>query len=440
MTDATANGISDRSEAATGRRDIGIKKRYAAERRFKAYGMIAIGLGVAFLFILLWSVVSKGYTAFWQSEIEVPITFSEEVLGTVEDGAKNQSKLMMANYPQLARDGLIQLLDIDPENKEAVSAASALVSQGVRVELRDMVLNDLSIIGNTEDVWLYASSELDSALKGSYDLTVEESRRPISDLQLEYIERLEEIGALEQNFNWGLFTFGASSRAETAGLGVAIIGSAYMMLIVLALALPIGVAASIYLEEFAPKNRFTDLIEVNINNLAAVPSIVFGILGLAVFINWFGLPRSAAVVGGLVLTLMTLPTIIIATRAALRAVPPSIRWAALGLGASKTQTVFHHVLPLAAPGILTGTIIGLAQALGETAPLLLIGMVAFVADYPQTPMDSATALPVQIYMWANEAERAFQERTSGAIMILLGFLALMNLTAIFLRRRFERRW
>ena len=440
MTDATANDISARSKAAAGRRDIGIKKRYAAERRFKAYGMIAIGLGVTFLFILLWSVVSKGYTAFWQSEIKVPITFSEEVLGTPQEGAESPTKLMMANYPQLARDGLIQLLDIDPEDKQAVSAANGLISQGVRVELRDMVLNDLSIIGTTEDVWLYASSELDSALKGSYDLSVEESRRPISDLQLQYIERLEELGALEQNFNWGLFTFGASSRAETAGVGVAIIGSAYMMLIVLALALPIGVAASIYLEEFAPKNKFTDLIEVNINNLAAVPSIVFGILGLAVFINWFGLPRSAALVGGLVLTLMTLPTIIIATRAALRAVPPSIRWAALGLGASKTQTVFQHVLPLAAPGILTGTIIGLAQALGETAPLLLIGMVAFVADYPETPLDASTALPVQIYMWANEAERAFQERTSGAIMILLGFLALMNLTAIFLRRRFERRW
>jgi phosphate transport system permease protein len=213
-----------------------------------------------------------------------------------------------------------------------------------------------------------------------------------------------------------------------------------MMAIVLALALPIGVAASIYLEEFAPKNRLTDLIEVNINNLAAVPSIVYGLLGLAVFVNWFGLPRSAALVGGLVLTLMTLPTIIIATRAALRAVPPSIRAAALGLGASKMQMVFHHVLPLAVPGILTGTIIGLAHALGETAPLLLIGMVAFVANYPATPMDPSTALPVQIYMWANEAERAFVERTSGAIMVLLIFLALMNLSAVLLRRRFERRW
>ncbi|MCQ0989374.1 phosphate ABC transporter permease PstA [Jiella marina] len=439
MSDTTANGLAETS-ARPERRDIGIKKRYAAERRFKAYGIIAIAIGLAFLVALLWSVFSKGYTAFWQTEIQVPITFSEEVLGTPEQANQSQTKLMMANYPQIAREGLAQLLDVDTSDRDAMRAVGALISDGVRIELRDMVLNDLSIIGTTQDVWLYASSELDSALKGQYDLAVPENRRPISDLQLQYIETLQEQGAIEQRFNTGLFTFGASSRAETAGVGVAIIGSLYMMLIVLALALPIGVAASIYLEEFAPKNKFTDLIEVNINNLAAVPSIVFGLLGLAVFINWFGLPRSAALVGGLVLTLMTLPTIIIATRAALRAVPPSIRWAALGVGASKTQTVFHHVLPLAAPGILTGTIIGLAQALGETAPLLLIGMVAFVADYPSTPMDPATALPVQIYMWANEAERAFVERTSGAIIILLAFLAIMNLTAIFLRRRFERRW
>ncbi|WAP70755.1 phosphate ABC transporter permease PstA [Jiella pelagia] len=440
MSDATANGIADTAAGRKPRRDIGIKKRYAAERRFKAYGIIAIAIGLSFLVMLMWSIFSKGYTAFWQTEIRVPITFSEEVLGTAEQANESQTKLLMANYPQLARDGLVQLLGINPDDKKAVSAANGLISSGTRVALRDIVMNDLSVIGRTEDVWLYASSELDSALKGQYDLSVEESRRPISDLQLQYIQKLQQAGAIEQRFNWGLFTSGASSRAETAGVGVAIIGSLYMMGIVLVLALPIGVAASIYLEEFAPKNRFTDLIEVNINNLAAVPSIVFGLLGLAVFINWFGLPRSAALVGGLVLTLMTLPTIIIATRAALRAVPPSIRAAALGLGASKNQTVFHHVLPLAMPGILTGTIIGLAQALGETAPLLLIGMVAFVADYPSTPLDPSTALPVQIYMWANEAERAFVERTSGAIIILLGFLAIMNVSAILLRRRFERRW
>ncbi len=254
------------------------------------------------------------------------------------------------------------------------------------------------------------------------------------------MNQLAEAGILKKSFNTGIFTFGASSRPEAAGVGVAALGSFYMMLIVLVLSLPIGVAASIYLEEFAPKNRLTDLIEVNINNLAAVPSIVYGLLGLAVFINFAGMPRSAAVVGGFVLTLMTLPTIIIATRAALKAVPPSIRSAALGLGASKMQTIFHHVLPLAMPGILTGTIIGLAHALGETAPLLLIGMVAFVVDYPGSPMEPSTALPVQIYMWANEAERAFVERTSGAIIILLIFLVVMNLGAILLRRRFERRW
>jgi len=313
-------------------------------------------------------------------------------------------------------------------------------SDGVRVQLRQMVMDNPSLIGTTQTVPVLAAADIDSAYKGQIDLSVAEANRKVSDRQVAWMKTLTGEGMMSEAFNWGLFTNGASSRPETSGLGVALVGSFYMMLIVLVLALPIGVAASIYLEEFAKKNRLTDLIEVNINNLAAVPSIVFGLLGLAVFINFFNLPRSASIVGGLVLTLMTLPTIIIATRSALRAVPPSIRAAALGLGASKTQMVFHHVLPLAAPGILTGTIIGLAQALGETAPLLLIGMVAFVANMPTTPMDPATALPVQIFMWANEAERAFVERTSGAIIVLLLFLAVMNIAAIILRRRFERRW
>jgi phosphate transport system permease protein len=315
-----------------------------------------------------------------------------------------------------------------------------MISDGVRSQLRDMVVSDPEIIGTTQTVSLLAAGDIDSAVKGQINLDVAETSRKVSDQQVGWMKQLTDSGALAKEFNTGIFFNGASSRPEAAGVGVALIGSFYMMLIVLVLSLPIGVAASIYLEEFAPKNRFTDLIEVNINNLAAVPSIVYGLLGLAVFINFMGLPRSASLVGGLVLTLMTLPTIIIATRAALKAVPPSIRAAALGLGASKMQTIFHHVLPLAMPGILTGTIIGLAHALGETAPLLLIGMVAFVANYPTTPMDPSTALPVQIYMWANEAERAFVERTSGAIMILLLFLILMNVGAILLRRRFERRW
>jgi len=314
------------------------------------------------------------------------------------------------------------------------------VSDSTRAQLRALVVANPKIIGTTQTVSLLASGDLDSANKGQIDLSVDEKRRKIDDRQVGWMNQLKAAGQLTTEFNWGLLTFGASSRPESAGLGVALIGSAYMMLIVVLVGVPLGVAASIYLEEFARKNRFTDFIEVNINNLAAVPSIVFGLLGLAVFINFFGMPRSAPIVGGLVLTLMTLPTIIIATRAALRSVPPSIRTAALGVGASKMQMVFDHVLPLATPGILTGTIIGLARALGETAPLLLIGMVAFVADAPSNPLQPATALPVQIFMWTNEAERAFVERTSGAIIVLLVFLAIMNITAIILRRRFERRW
>ncbi|UVK40158.1 phosphate ABC transporter permease PstA [Mesorhizobium sp. AR10] len=422
------------------RRDIGLKARYAAERRFRIYGVMAISVGLAFLAIMLITIVSKGYTAFWQTTVSLPISFDEKVIDPSNKRATDPSVLIKANYPKLAEKALIAKLGINPDDKPTIQKLKGFLSEGARVQLRDIVAADPSVIGLTRDVNILAAANLDSAFKGQIDLGVEEARRKVSDQQIAWMNKLRADGAMAEHFNTGLFTYGASSRPETSGMGVAIIGSFYMMVIVLLLALPIGVAASIYLEEFAKKNRFTDLIEVNINNLAAVPSIVFGLLGLAVFINFLGMPRSAAFVGGLVLTLMTLPTIIIATRAALAAVPPSIRSAALGLGASKMQMVFHHILPLAAPGILTGTIIGLARALGETAPLLLIGMVAFVADYPTTPFDPATALPVQIYMWANEAERAFVERMSGAIIILLVFLMAMNITAIVLRRRFERRW
>ncbi len=429
--------------AAPARRDIGLKRRYRAERRFRFCGIAAIAIGIFFLGALLFTVVRSGYTAFWQTSISLPVTFDAGIIDPEGKRGSDAGVLAAANYPLLARNALAAKLGLDVEtgvNKTDLRLLSGMISQGVRTQLRDMVIADPSIVGTTRDVWVLAAADIDSAQKGQIDMSVPESRRKVKDRQVEWMKTLTADGAMAGRFNRGLFAFGASSRPETAGMGVALIGSVYMMLIVLVLALPIGVAASIYLEEFAPKNRWTDLIEVNINNLAAVPSIVFGLLGLAVFVNFMGLPRSASLVGGLVLTLMTLPTVIIATRAALKAVPPSIRSGALGIGASKMQTVFHHVLPLAAPGILTGTIIGLAQALGETAPLLLIGMVAFVADYPATPMDPATALPVQIYMWANEAERAFVERTSGAIIILLLFLAAMNLAAILLRRRFERRW
>ncbi|MER8626320.1 MULTISPECIES: phosphate ABC transporter permease PstA [unclassified Mesorhizobium] len=438
MTDIPLDTMA--GAVARPRRDIGLKARYAAERRFRIYGVIAISVGLAFLAIMLITIVSKGYTAFWQTTVTLPITFDEKVIDPSNKRATDPNVLIKANYPKLAENALVAKLGIDPANKPMMLKLKGFLSEGARVQLRDIVSADPSVIGTTRDVDILAAANLDSAFKGQIDLGVDEARRKVSNQQIDWMNKLKAEGAMAEHFNTGLFSYGASSRPETSGMGVAIIGSFYMMVIVLLLALPIGVAASIYLEEFAKKNRFTDLIEVNINNLAAVPSIVFGLLGLAVFINFLGMPRSASFVGGLVLTLMTLPTIIIATRAALAAVPPSIRSAALGLGASKMQMVFHHILPLAAPGILTGTIIGLARALGETAPLLLIGMVAFVADYPTTPFDPATALPVQIYMWANEAERAFVERMSGAIIILLVFLMAMNITAIVLRRRFERRW
>ncbi|TCL75493.1 phosphate ABC transporter permease PstA [Rhizobium sp. BK251] len=422
------------------RRDIGIKRRYAAERRFRAYGIAAICFGIFFLAVLLSTVIRNGYSAFQQTAITLPIEFSEKVLDPNNKRATDPSVLVAANYQVLLRDALVRELGINPSSRPDVRDATSMISKGAPIQLRDMVVADPSLIGKTVNVTVLADANIDSANKGQIDLGVAEQNRKVNDKQVAWMGELKTKGALFKEFNTGLFVNGNSSRPEAAGLGVAIVGSFYLMLTVLVLSLPIGVAASIYLEEFAPKNRLTDLIEVNINNLAAVPSIVYGLLGLAVFINFAGLPRSAALVGGLVLTLMTLPTIIIATRAALRAVPPSIRAAALGLGASKMQMVFHHVLPLAMPGILTGTIIGLAHALGETAPLLLIGMVAFVANFPATPLDPSTALPVQIYMWANEAERAFVERTSGAIIVLLLFLIAMNIGAILLRRRFERRW
>jgi phosphate transport system permease protein len=438
MTDVVSSpaGVLDKPA----RRDIGIKRRYRAERRFRAYGVAALSFGLLFLALLLWSVVSKGYTAFQQTMITVPVEFSEQVIDKDNERATDPQKLMTANYPIIARNALAKALGVAENDTSGLRAVNQMISNSVRSQLRDMVVANPQIIGTTQTVSLLAAGDIDSAWKGQINLEVSEDNRKVSDQQVGWMNKLAEAGALAKHFNGGIFFNGASSRPEAAGVGVALIGSFYMMLIVLVLSLPIGVAASIYLEEFAPKNKFTDLIEVNINNLAAVPSIVYGLLGLAVFVNFMGMPRSASLVGGLVLTLMTLPTIIIATRAALKAVPPSIRAAALGLGASKMQTIFHHVLPLAMPGILTGTIIGLAHALGETAPLLLIGMVAFVANYPTTPMDPSTALPVQIYMWANEAERAFVERTSGAIIILLLFLIVMNVGAILLRRRFERRW
>ncbi|WP_182418000.1 phosphate ABC transporter permease PstA [Bartonella sp. HY038] len=428
------------SAAPKPRRDIGLKKRYRAERRFKAYGISAIAIGILFLLILMTSILSNGYTVFGQTTMILSVKLDKAIIDPKDQRATNPNVLLTANYPLLVRNSLAEQLGVSLDDRAKLRQINAMFSDGVRVQLREMVTKDPSIIGSTQTVKVLASSDIDQAYKGHIDLSAPETNRKVSDQQVAWMNELAKDGALYKAFNTGFFINPPSSRPEMAGLGVAFIGSLYMMLIVLVLALPIGVAAAIYLEEYARKNKFNDIIEVNINNLAAVPSIVFGLLGLAIFINAWGLPRSSALVGGLVLTLMTLPTIIIATRSALRAVPPSIRTAALGVGASKTQMVFHHVLPLAAPGVLTGTIIGMARALGETAPLLLIGMVAFVANYPVTPFDPATALPVQIFMWISEAERGFQERAWGGIIVLLAFMTLMNITAVILRRRFERRW
>jgi phosphate transport system permease protein len=326
------------------------------------------------------------------------------------------------------------------EGRKNVRDLARLVSGGASFDLRDRVMNDRGLIGQRETQWVLASDDVDQFVKGKIQRPVGEESGPLSAQQFEWIAALEQAGALELRFNKTFFTHGDSREPEQAGVWGAVMGSLFTLVLTLALSFPIGVAAAIYLEEFAHKNRWTDLIEVNINNLAAVPSIVFGLLGLAVFIGFFGLPRSAPLVGALVLTLLTLPTIIIASRAALKGVPPSIREAALGMGASKIQMVAHHVLPLAMPGMLTGTIIGMARALGESAPLLMIGMVAFIVDVPKSLFDPATVLPVQVFIWSDVPERAFVERTSGAIIVLLAFLIVMNGLAVILRNRFERRW
>ena len=413
-----------------------LKQRHNSERRFRLYGLIAVVGGLVVLAALFTSIAFKGLPAFTETQLRLDVPLEAETIDP--SGTRDAETLMVADYTSLVRKALREYIPIQGRSER--KRLYALVSKGADLVVRDVVTSDHAKIGTTQSIWVPASGDVDSVVKGAVSRDIPERQRQINDKQLSWIDKFAADGRMRKVFNTTLFTAGASSDPELAGIGVALTGSAYMMLIVLVLSLPIGVAAAVYLEEFASTNRWTDLIEVNINNLAAVPSIVFGLLGLSVFINFLGLPRSASVVGGLVLTLMTLPVVIIATRAALKAVPPSIREAALGVGASKMQTVTHHVLPLAMPGILTGTIIGMARALGETAPLLMIGMVAFIVDQPATPLDPATALPVQVYMWAGAPERAFVARTSAAIIILLGFLVIMNATAVWLRTKFERRW
>lgn len=414
-----------------------LKARYASERRFKMIGLAAILFSLAALAILLFTIASNGFTAFRQTHVRLEIQLSAEQIAPV--GTTDVRKIMQGNYGAIILDALQKRFP-EAQSRSDRRRLQALVSAGAEGQLARMVAGDPTLIGQKITAWLPTSSDIDMFVKKQVDTTSPEDQRRIKDNQASWLNTLKASGDLELRFNTRFFTGADSREPELVGIWGGVAGSFYTLLVTLVVAFPLGIMAAIYLEEFAPKNRWTEIIEVNINNLAAVPSIVYGLLGLAVFIGFFGMPRSAPLVGGLVLALMSLPVIIIASRAALRAVPPSIRQAALGLGASPLQVVLHHVLPLAMPGILTGTIIAMAHALGETAPLLMIGMVAFIVDIPATPVDAATVLPVQIFMWADSPERGFVEKTSAAIIVLLVFLLLMNLAAILLRKRFERRW
>ena len=446
MTDATNNPPKSSILTVSPR----VKKRNASEARFKMYGMGAILTGLVFLIILLATILFNGIGAFQQTFIEVPVYLDEAKLD--KNGNRDPEdieKVSTFGYNPLIQQAIYDTISAEMDENPLAKAkdAKALISASAAAQIRDVVIANPDLIGQTVDFRILAASRVDGYLKDRVTRESIARDKNIDAVHLDIVDALRAKGIVKREFNWSFITGAdaSESRPEQAGMGVSMLGSLFMMLVVLLLSLPIGVAASIYLEEFAPQNKWTDLIEVNISNLAAVPSIVFGILGLAVFIQFAGLPQSAPLVGGLVLTLMTLPTIIISTRASLKSVPPSIRDAALGLGASKMQSVFHHVLPLAMPGILTGTIIGLAQALGETAPLLLIGMVGYIAsNYPTGPiagfMDPNSAMPAQIYEWAKRADPAYYERAWGGIIILLVFLITMNIIAIILRRRFERRW
>ena len=412
-----------------------LKRRSRAEKRFRWYGRIAILLGLTAVLLLFVDIVGKGHGAFKATYIQLDIHYDSEKLGV--SSLADPNELMQANWDALPKVALRNQFT-DVKSRRDKRKLYGLISNGAGFDLKDHLLANPLLLNQTETLWILADDDIDTYYKSWLDGEPYAAR--LSKKQVSWIEQLHQQGKIALQFNSNLFTRGDSREPEQAGIRGAIIGSMLTLFITLLLSFPIGVAAAVYLEEFAPKNKFTDFIEVNINNLAAVPSIIFGLLGLAIFINFFHIPRSVPVVGGLVLTLMTLPTIIITSRASIKSVPPSIREAALGMGASKHQVVLHHVLPLALPGMLTGAIIGMAQALGETAPLLMIGMVAFIVDIPQSFTDPATVLPVQIFLWSDSPERAFIEKTSAAIMVLLTFLMIMNISAVWLRKRLERRW
>ena len=413
-----------------------LKKRRQKERVFRAAGLVSVLTGLAALVFLLHTIVGNGWGAFTQSYIQLPLKLDAQVLRI--DNPLDEEEWDYANYAGVIKASLRERFPEITSRKQK-RILYRLVSPGASFQVKQL-LDDRSLLGSEVTLWLPADDDVDSLIKGYINRELPEKERRVKDFALTLIDDLVSSGQLERKFNLIFFSAGDSSEPEQAGIYGSMLGSFFTLVVTLILSFPIGVAAAIYLEEFAPKNRFIDLIEININNLAAVPSIVFGLLGLAIFLNVFGIPRSIPIVAGIVLAIMTLPTVIISSRAALGAVPPSIREAALGLGASKMQTIFDHVFPLAMPGMLTGSIIGMARALGETAPLLMIGMVAFVVDIPGSFTDPATVLPVQIFLWSDSPERAFVERTSGAIIILLLFLVIMNGLAVWLRNKFEQRW
>lgn len=427
--------MTDNNSINQEKRRANIARRYKSEKRFRFFGILAVTFALSCVLFLFADIISKGMGAFTQTYIKMDISFDSETLGIID--TSNSKQIESANYEALIKKNLRDLYPQFKSRREK-RALYSIVSSDTSYQLKAMAIESPELIGNTISTWLIADDDVDVYYKHAFNTDKDIGR--LSDQQKAVVKALHDNNQLEKRFNKSFFTNADSREPELAGIKGAVMGSIFTLLITLALSFPVGVATAIYLEEFAPKNKFTDFIEVNINNLAAVPSVIFGLLGLAIFINFFGMPLSIPLVGGCVLSLMTLPTIIISSRAAIKAVPPSIREAALGMGASKMQMVLHHVLPLAMPGMLTGTIIGMAQALGETAPLLMIGMVAFIVDVPGSVTDAATVLPVQIYLWADSPERAFLEKTSAAIMVLLGFLVFMNSLAVILRKRLERRW
>ena len=414
-----------------------LMKRHLAESRFKTYGILGIISATVFLIVILSTIFIEGKSAFKSTYIKLDVFFDPSIIDP--DGTRDIDEIRFANYRKVIKNSLKNYFP-EVTGKEEMKSLTELISSSEEENLMQAVLKNNDLIGANKKVWLKASSKIDIIHKNPEMKDLSESNRLISDKELEWFDKLTRNGDVKFSFNKIFFLKADSTEPEQAGILGSILGSFFTLVITLILSFPIAVAAGVFLEELAPKNRLTDIIEININNLAAVPSIIFGLLGLAIFLNVMHLPRSAPIVGGMVLALMTLPTIIIATRVSLKAVPPSIREAAVGLGATKFQSVIHHVLPLAIPGIATGTIIGMSRALGESAPLLLIGMVAFIVDIPGSFTDSATVLPVQIYLWKSTAARGFVELTAAGVIVLLTFLILMNALAIYVRNKFEKKW